>query len=149
MWNLDLAYTRVVLATLQQNLGEKNESITEMATTGITALRQDASAPDAPSEVLENVTSAMLQILPIRLRDPHLAVQYAERLVALDHRRNPNFLLMLAQACHQDGQLERARATAAEGLALLPPVPPGGTIVRARKLLELEAQSQQPSHESL
>lgn len=141
MFKIDLAYTQVVLATLQQHLGETAApTVTEMAATGIDTLRQDASAPDAPSEVLENVTSAMLQILPTSLRDPHLTVQYAERLVTLDHRRNPNYLLLLAQAYDQDNQPQRARATATEALALLPPVPPGGTIVRARKLLEQEAQ---------
>jgi hypothetical protein len=146
MWRLDLAYTQVVLSTLQQLVGQTaGPAMTEMATTGIATLRRESSASDAPVEALENTVSAMLQVLPTSLREPHLTVQFAERLVSLDHRRNPDFLLMLAQAYRQDAQIDHARTTATEGLALLPRVPPGGTVVRVRKLLELQLQSQQPS----
>ena len=45
----------------------------------------------------------------------------------------------LAQAYRSAGQLEKGRAAAKEGEALLPNLEPGATKPRIRKLLELEA----------
>jgi hypothetical protein len=49
-------------------------------------------------------------------------------------------LLTLAQAFRATGQIEKSRATAREGLALLPPAQPGNVKPRNRKLLEVQAQ---------
>jgi hypothetical protein len=46
----------------------------------------------------------------------------------------------LAQAYRAAGQIEKSRATAKEGLALLAPLQTGGAKPRLRKLLEIQAQ---------
>jgi hypothetical protein len=69
-----------------------------------------------------------------------LAVACAERTVALSHRQLPSYLLTLAQAYRASGQIEKARATANEGLALLPALQPGSVKPKIRKLLEIQTQ---------
>jgi hypothetical protein len=58
--------------------------------------------------------------VPVELRDTRLAVECAQRMVELSHHRRPGYLLSLACAYRSAGQPAKARATAAEGLALLP-----------------------------
>jgi len=50
-------------------------------------------------------------------------------------------LLTLAQAYRATGQIEKSRATAKEGLALLPAPQPGSVKPRVRKLLQIQAQA--------
>jgi hypothetical protein len=123
------------------DLDESNEfsspsSDPEIAASGVATLRQLASADDASSDVLFRVTSVMLTVLPVQLRDTRLTVYYAERLAALSHYTDPTSLLLLAQAYLANGQREKATDTAKEGLALLPPHLPGTQTVRCRLLLE-------------
>jgi hypothetical protein len=47
-------------------------------------------------------------------------------------------LLTLSQAYRAAGQTKKSRATAEEGLALLPVLQPGGVKPRIRKLLEIQ-----------
>jgi len=47
-----------------------------------------------------------------------------ERLAALSHHTDPTSVSLLAQAYRADGQIEKARTTATEGLGLLPPISP-------------------------
>jgi tetratricopeptide (TPR) repeat protein/predicted Ser/Thr protein kinase len=143
-WIVYLAYSRMTLGSVEIKTMQDRTDGTRLATSGLAAIQKLAPVNDLTLEDLTYTTAAILR-LPVSLRNPKLAIEYTERLAALDHRTTPDYLLSLAQAYHQDGQIERAQATAAEGLALLPPVPPGGTIVRTRKLLELEAQPQQRS----
>jgi hypothetical protein len=79
-------------------------------------------------------------VQPESLRDPQLAVTWAERGVALSHRKTPSWLLSLAQAYRASSQIEKSRATANEALALLPPLQPGSVKPTIRKLLEIQAQ---------
>jgi hypothetical protein len=79
-------------------------------------LTREASNADASIDVLELATSALLQVRPQNLRNPRAAVQFSERLVALDHRRTPQSLALLAQAYRQDGQAAKAVAARAKGL---------------------------------
>jgi eukaryotic-like serine/threonine-protein kinase len=143
-WIVYLAYSRMTLGSVEYKTMQDRTDGTRLATSGLASIQKLAPINDLTLEDLTYTTMAMLR-LPVGLRNPKLAIQYTERLAALDHRTTPDYLLSLAQAYHQDGQIERARTTATEGLALLPPVPSGSTIVRARKLLELEAQPQQHS----
>lgn len=138
-WKRSLAYTNAFAGTLKQTLGEADGA--NLATASVAALRKDASASDATISTLDDTVTVMLKVLPVSLRDPKALVGYSERLVALDHRRNPGLMLELAQAYRADGQAARASAAAKEGLALLPPAKPGQAVVRVRKLLEIEAQS--------
>jgi predicted Zn-dependent protease len=97
-------------------------------------------------DVLELATSAFIKVQPASLRNPQAAVEYAERLVALDHRRTPQYLALLAQAYRQDGQEARAVAAAKEGLALLPEPAAGAPVTRTRKLLEIALQTRTAGH---
>ena len=138
-WIVYLAYSRMTLGSVDYKTMQNWTEGTRLAALGLAAIHQLAPVNDLTLEDLTYITLAMLR-LPVNLRNPKLTIQYTERLAALDHRKTPDYLLALAQAYDQDNQPERARATATEALALLPPVPPGGTIVRARKLLEQEIQ---------
>jgi hypothetical protein len=64
----------------------------QLAASGSATLRKLASADDASMNVLDLATSAMLIVLPAQVRNPEMTIQYAERLVALDHRRTPEYL---------------------------------------------------------
>ena len=56
----------------------------------------------------------------------------------MSHRKMPFRLLTLAQAYRASGQVEKGRAIANEGLALLPTLPTGSVKPNIRKLLENE-----------
>jgi eukaryotic-like serine/threonine-protein kinase len=134
-WVAYLAQKKVLLGTLEQSINDRADGA-ELAAAGVALMRQTASPADDSIEVFDYATSAMLSVLPMKLRDTHLAVQYGERLVTLTHRANPSYLLLLAQAYHADRQFEKARATAQEGLRLLPPHLPGIPATRCRILLD-------------
>ena len=139
-WKRSLSYTNAFAGTLEQALGDQTDGI-KLAADGVAALRKDASANDATISTLDDTVTVMLKVLPVSLRDTKAMVGYAERLVTLDHRRNPGLMLELAQTYRCDGQSAKAVAAAKEGLALLPPAKPGDPVVRVRKLLEIEAGS--------
>ena len=138
-WSIPLANNQVLAGTLKQRLHGPQVGA-EQAAAGLEALRASAMAGDASIQTLEYAASVFWTVLPTRLRNPLLAVQFAERLVNQTHHRKPLFLLSLAQAWHAAGQLERARTTAREGLALLPALAPGALKPRLRRLLEFEAR---------
>jgi tetratricopeptide (TPR) repeat protein len=140
IWMTNLAYDQVSLGTLEQSAGDPGSGA-QIAAAGIAALSKGAAAGDASMDVLELATSASLRVLPMHLRNPQATIQYAERLVALDHRRTPGYLALLAQAYRQDGQQAKASAVANEGLTLLPESAPGALATRTRKILEVEARS--------
>ena len=141
IWIANLAYDKTMLGTLEQSSGDANDG-DRLASGGISTLYKAASSDNASIDELELATSASLTILPSKLRDPTNTIKYAERLVALDHRRNPNFLLLLAQAYRAHGLIPNSVDTADEGLKLLPPLSPGAPVTRTRRLLEIEAQYQ-------
>jgi tetratricopeptide (TPR) repeat protein len=134
-WVAYLAQKKTLLGTLEQSLGDHTNGAA-LAASGVSTLREAASSADASTEVLYDATSAMLFALPKQLRDTRLTVQYAERLVALTHRSDPNYLLLLAQAYHGNGQFEMANVTAQAGLHLLSPESSGTPLTRSRILLE-------------
>jgi tetratricopeptide (TPR) repeat protein len=130
-----LASERSLLGTVEQRISGPGSG-SQLAATGVATLRQLALAKDASSDVLSRATSVMLTVLPERLRESRLAVGYAERLAALSHHTDPTSLLLLAQAYRSDGQFEKAKITANEGLALLAPRLSGAASVRCNVLLE-------------
>jgi tetratricopeptide (TPR) repeat protein len=138
IWIANLAYDKAALGTLLQSGGD-NANGAQLAAAGIGSLLQLAAAPNASMDELDLATSAALAIRPAGLRNPDTTTRLAERLVALDHRRNPSYLLTLAQAYRAQGQPARAAATAQEALSLLPPATPGSPSSRTRRLLELES----------
>jgi hypothetical protein len=136
-WVSDLAHKKVVAGTLRQGQHSQGDGAS-MAASGIASLRAYALPDDSSIPTLDHATSALLIVLPAKLRNPELAIQFGERLVTMSHRRKPTFLLSLAQAYRAAGRLEEARAVAREGLGLLPPLRPGATRPRLRVLLEAE-----------
>jgi hypothetical protein len=134
-WVLTLAYVKVQLGTLGQE-GPDPAAAARLTAAGLDTLRKMALAPEAGLPTLDCAAAALLQARPERLRDPALAMQLTERLVARTQGRKPAFVLERAQACNAAGQTALGRAAAREGLALLPE----GSRSRTRKLLELEAR---------
>ena len=139
-WITSLAYAKVVTGTLMYTRGERNSGA-QMSASGLATLKAGASKDDASIDALGDAVAMMLKVLPENLRDSSLEVKYAERLIALDHGRNPEHLLLMAQAYHAAGQTEKARDTAREALALLPAPKPDERETRVRKLLDIETRA--------
>ena len=97
--------------------------------------------------ILDSEVGALLSVKPLTLRDPHLAIACAEHQALLTRRKEPGVLHSVAQAYRFAGQIEKARAVAAEGLALFAPAVPGAPIPRMRKLLELETEMKASSND--
>jgi eukaryotic-like serine/threonine-protein kinase len=87
---------------------------------------------------LELAFHAFTKAKPDTLRDTAVALRCAERGVLLTHRKDPSWLLSLAQAYRATGDTKQAVSTAKEGLALLPDDPANQTF-RLRKLLQSQA----------
>jgi tetratricopeptide (TPR) repeat protein len=139
VWKSQLANQQVRIGTIREILHAPGNSET-LAKTGLTTLKDLAEKDQASPSTLNLAVSSLVTVEPASLRNSRAAVAWAEREVALSVRRSPAGLLSLAQAYRSAGEIDRARATANEGLALLPPLQPGATKPRIRKLLELEAR---------
>jgi hypothetical protein len=136
----DLADAQVYLGSIQTILHGPGESV-ELVKKGLATFRDLVKkSQDSPS-ILDLAAQDFLFAEPATLKDPQLAVSCAEREAVLSHRKMPDLLLTLAQAYRAAGQIEKSRATAKEGLALLPVPQPGSVKPRIRKLLEIQAQS--------
>ena len=134
-----LADAQVRLGTIQSILHTPGDH-DALAKEGLAALRDMAKKEGASPMTLDNAANAFLKVEPASLRDPGLAISFAERQVAQSHGRRPSLLLTLAQAYRASGQLEKGRVTAFVGLALLPATPPGSVKPNSRKLLEIQTQ---------
>ena len=112
------------------------------------ALQRDRAALKLLVSAVANSESSTMQLKlafhaftkakPDTLRDPAVALRCAERGVLLTRRRDPSWLLSLAQAYRATGDTKQAASTAKEGLALLPNDPANQTF-RLRKLLQSQA----------
>jgi tetratricopeptide (TPR) repeat protein len=132
-----LADAQVRLGTIQSILHIPGDS-GATAKKGIASLEELARKDQASSTILDMTASDLLMVKPASLRDPQFAVACAERAVALSQRKQPTYLLTLAQAYRASGQTEKSIATAREGLALLPAPQQGSVKPRIRKLLEIQ-----------
>jgi tetratricopeptide (TPR) repeat protein len=140
LWDPFVADAQVNLGSIQSML-HKGEKPAELVKKGLATLKGMASKNQVSPDILDSAAQDLLYAEPASLKDPRLAVSCAERAVALTHRRMPSRLLTLAQAYRAAGQIDKSRAAAQEGLALLPPPQPGSVKPRIRKLLEILAQS--------
>ena len=111
---------------------------------GLAVLKEVAGKNQASPMVLDQAADAFLTAVPPTLRNPQFALACAEREVAMAPATTPFRLLTLARAYRASGQPEQGRATAKQGLALLPALPPGGAKPNIRKQLEYEAQANHP-----
>jgi tetratricopeptide (TPR) repeat protein/predicted Ser/Thr protein kinase len=139
-WRALLANVQVRMGTIRELVHSQGDA-KALSRKGLAVLKDLAKKTQVPPMILEQAVGAILRVEPASLRSPQLAVAWAERGVALSHRQTPAWLLSLAQAYRADVQIERGRATAKEGLALLPVLQPGATKPRIRKLLEMEARA--------
>jgi tetratricopeptide (TPR) repeat protein len=138
-WQANLAFEKAVLGGLMQSATSGKEGVL-YSSAAVTSLMSIGSAQDASTDVLDFATTAMLVVVPVRLRNPAWTVAQAERLVTLTHGRKPTFLLTLAEAYKQNGQQENAVMTANQGLALLPALGGGAKAPRLWTLLSHVAE---------
>jgi eukaryotic-like serine/threonine-protein kinase len=137
-WKAALADVQVRLGTAAQDLG-RTDAPAMRSTAGVATLKEMAAKHPDLILILDMEIDALLTARPTTLREPKLAVEAAEHEALLTRRQQPGVLLSLAEAYRSAGQIERAHATAREGLALLPPAPPSGASPsRSRTLLELQ-----------
>ena len=136
-WRAMLADAQVRLGTVEQTLSPSDDSA-EASARGLAALKELAAKHPDTALILDSEVGALLSVKPLKLRDPHLAVIWTEHQALLTKRKEPSVLHSLAQAYRSAGQIDKARAVAAEGLALFSPAVPGAPIPRIRRLLELE-----------
>ena len=140
----ELANVEVHIGVIQQRLHDQRES-EQQTKAALEALRNVAASDKASPMILDLTVNAFLLAEPVSLRDPGFTLSSAERGAALTHRKEPSWMLSLAQAYRAVGQNEKARATATEGLALLPA---GAAGSRLFKLLKNET-SANPHEEKL
>ena len=140
VWKAFLASIQVrtgVVTAILHTPGASDESTRK----GLAALKEVAEKNQVSPMVLDQAANAFLTAEPITLRNPQFALSCAEREVAMSHGKTPSRLLTLARAYRASGQMEKSRATAEEGLALLPALPPGSVKPNIRKLLENEVNT--------
>jgi hypothetical protein len=126
------------LGTAQSLLRQPGDSA-GIAKIGMASLRELATRDQAAPRILNQAADAVLPVEPASPRNSAFALACAERAVALNYRQSPSELLILAEAYRAEGQIDQSRATAEEGLALLPPLQPGSVKPNIRKLLEIQA----------
>lgn len=136
---LFIADAQVRLGIVQYRL-RKDPAAAELAASGLASFRQICDGGHCSVMTLLYAAPDFLNAEPPSLRDPKLALQYAQRAVELTHHKIPMMLLTLARAYRANGQIDRSRATAREGLALLPPSRPHEGPTNMRRLLEKQAR---------
>lgn len=139
-WRSALDDARVHLGSIQSILHHGGAPV-ELAKKALNDMRDMVAKDQISPSILDTTAQDQLTAEPTSLRDTKWAVSCAERAVAMSHRKMPSMLLTLAQAYRATGQLQKSRAAAKEGLALLPAAQPGAIEPRIRKLLELQLQS--------
>ena len=133
-WESKLGVVLIDMGRQQRALQSPKESM-ELAQRGLAILKEVARRPDVQAYQLFDAANGLITVEPVELREPDLAVKYAERIVEASSCHNPEFLLTLAEAYRAAGQSAKARAAAKEGLSLLPPETSVMVISRVRKLL--------------
>jgi tetratricopeptide (TPR) repeat protein len=141
VWKAFLASIQVRIGVVRANLHTQAAATDELSKKALAALKEVAEKGQASPMVLDQAANAFLTVEPASLRNPQFAISCADREVAMSHGKLPSRLLTLAQAYRASGQVEKSRATAKEGLALLPTPQPGSVKPHIRKLLEIEAQT--------
>lgn len=126
---------QVRLGIVQYRL-QKNLSAAGLVLSGLSELHQICAGNQNSAETLDIEAQDRLQAEPSFARDPNIALRDAKRAVELTHHKIPGMLLTLAMAYRANDQLDRSRATAREGLGLLPQRPPHAALTNMRRLLE-------------
>ncbi|MFT3791574.1 MAG: protein kinase [Rudaea sp.] len=104
----------------------------------VATLERLATKPDATGDVVNDAALALIDEASGELRDPKLALQFAQRAAAMTHNQVADYLYTLARAWRANGDLERGHAAARDALKLLAPRQPDQSETRLQKLLDLE-----------
>jgi len=138
-WVATQSYLQVRAGSVEKLLfgHSRSEALTRKALTKLKSLGQE---PQASGKMLSDVSEAFRIAEPETLRDLAFAVQCARRAAEAAAGKSPMRQFELAQAYRAAGQIDKSRAAAGEGLALLAPFQPGSPKPRLRKLLEIQAQ---------
>jgi hypothetical protein len=139
-WKAVQADAQVRLGAVRAILHTAGDSGT-LGKKGIAAMKEIVKKERVSPTILDQAAKAFLRVEPASLRDSQLAVACAERAFALSHGQSPALLLTLSQAYRASGQIEKSRAAAKDGLALLPALQSGSRKPRVRTLLEIEART--------
>jgi len=127
----------MVRMSIQQRTLHQRQGAQELAAKGVVLLKAVGEQQNAQGFDLDSVATGLITVLPAQLRDPPLAVKYAESIVEKSHHQKAGYLLTLAGAYRAAGQTEKAHAAAREGIALLPV--PTLVIVPSRIRKQLQA----------
>lgn len=135
----NLARAQVRIGTLQQGSAQSQQGA-RMAAQGLAALIGFEKQGPSSTYLDDLVTISLLTVEPAALRNPQLAIVYAERAVAASPQK-PGYWCNLAQAYRAAGSSPSVRkAAAAHGRSLLAPLRPGESASATRKALEAEAR---------
>ena len=132
---LELASVTVVMDALSSS---SDPNALQRDRAALKLLRSAVADSKSSTMQLDLAFRAFTKAKPDTLRDTSLALRCAERGVLLTHRKDPSWLLSLAQAYRATGDTKQAASTAKEGLALLPDDPANQTF-RLRRLLQAQA----------
>jgi len=118
-WKAHLTEVMHRMASLARSLGDTAEAA-RLTARVVDSTRQLAARPDASAADLCRAGQDLADAEPPQLRDPELAVSYAEKCAERSGRLNPETLRVLAVAYRAAGRMEDSRRVAREGLALMP-----------------------------
>jgi tetratricopeptide (TPR) repeat protein len=122
----------------QQRVLKRPEGSIKLTQKGLSLLERAGRRPGAKAFQLQEFVTGLITAEPVRLREPALALQYAERMVEMSGHRNPEFLLTLSEAYRSAGRAAQAVSAAREALAILPRETSATVPCRVRKLLQAE-----------
>ena len=134
-----MADAQVRLGIVQYKL-RRDPAAAGLVASGLSVFRQICAGGQCPVMTLLAAAPDFLNAEPASARDPDLALRYAQRAVELSHHRIPILLLILARAYRANGEFDRSRATAREGLAILPPATEHSGRTNVRRLLEMQTR---------
>jgi len=135
----ELAGVTIRIDALSQSLHDRvrddGKNIVQRDRTALNLLRSSATDKQVSTMLLDLAFHALSEAMPDSLRDAGEALRCAQRGVTLTRRKDPSWLLNLAQAYRTSGNKEEAVLSAKEGLALIP-ADAADQSFRLRKLLE-------------
>lgn len=138
-WKAELASAQAHIASIRIEQHDPEEA--ETLSKALAVLKSFAIKDGASVRMLNLYVTALIGAGHILPQHQASAITCAEREVALTHRKDTEAILGLAQVYRATGQIEKSRATAREGLALLPSPKPGSTKTIMRTLLEIQSRS--------
>jgi len=133
----ELASITIRMDGLLDGSDPKDSNVIQRDRAALKPLASAVADSKASTMQLDLAFHAFMEAKPDNLRDPAEALHCAERGVALTHRKDPSWLLSLAQAYRASGNSKEAMLSAKDGLALLPNDAADQNF-RLRKLLDSE-----------